>query len=132
MDSTVIGDAVNTASRLEELTKYYGCEIIVSETVINQILPDNLAENVYVRSLDRLVLRGKSNPIKIYELLGNSRLILAAMKLKTKALFEAAMQFWFAEDFPQSLVSFEQVLQENPQDAIAEFYVQRCRHQITL
>jgi adenylate cyclase len=134
MDSTVIGDAVNTASRLEELTKYYRCEIIVSETVMNQILPDNLAENVnvYVRSLDNLVLRGKSNPIKIYELLGNSRLILDAMKLKTKALFEAAMQFWLAEDFPQSLVSFEQVLQENPQDAIAEFYVQRCRKQICL
>jgi two-component system sensor histidine kinase ChiS len=130
MDSTVIGDAVNTASRLEELTKYYRCDIIVSETVINQIFPDNLAENVYARSLDRLVLRGKTNPIKIYELLGNSRLILDPMKLKTKALFEAAIQFWFAEDFPQSLITFEQVLQENPQDAIAEFYVQRCREQI--
>lgn len=136
MDSTVIGDAVNTASRLEELTKYYCCDIIVSETAIDHIFQDfqNLsgAENVYVRSLDRLVLRGKTKPIKIYELLGNSRLILDPMKLKTKALFEAAMKFWFAEDFPQSLVSFEQVLQENPQDAIAEFYVQRCREQINL
>lgn len=132
MDSTVIGDAVNTASRLEELTKYYRCEIIVSETVINQIYQDNLAENLYARSLDNLVLRGKTKPIKIYELLGNSRLILDAMKLKTKALFEAAIQFWFAEDFPQSLVSFEQVLQENTHDAIAEFYVQRCREQINL
>ncbi|KOR35025.1 guanylate cyclase [Planktothricoides sp. SR001] len=131
MDSTVIGDAVNTASRLEELTKIYSCEVIVSEAVINQIFQSGLAETVYVRSLDCLVLRGKTNSMKIYELLGNHHVIVDALKVKNKALFEAAIKFWLAQDFPQSMVIFEQVLQENPQDAIAEFYLQRCREQLT-
>lgn len=127
MDSTVIGDAVNTASRIEELTKTYGCQIIVSETVLEQV---GDGAKIYVRSLDRLVPRGKKKVIPIYELIGNDSMMLNPIKLKTKDIFEQGVADWLAEDFTASLTSFEQVLTQDPDDAVAAFYIQRCRKQI--
>jgi adenylate cyclase len=127
MDSTVIGDAVNTASRIEELTKTYRCQVIVSDTVLEQV-GDQVT--IYVRSLDRLIPRGKKQVITIYELIGNDSAILNPIKLKTKELFEQGMAHWFAQDFTASLTRFEQVLTQDPDDAVAAFYIQRCREHI--
>lgn len=127
MDSTVIGDAVNTASRLEELTKTYGCQVIVSEAVIAQI---GNGETFEVRAIDTLVLRGKTKAINIYELIGNGSVILEPSKLKTKSLFEQGIHNWLKQDFQASLTSFEQVLQQDPKDTVAAFYVERCRQQV--
>ena len=131
MDSTVIGDAVNTASRLEELTKTYGCQVIVSEAVLNQ-LPEteSTSENIYLRSLDNLVLRGKRKLIKIYELIGNHQRILHKNKLNTISLFERGIHFWIEENFQESLTIFEEVLQQDYDDTVAAFYVQRCREKL--
>ena len=68
LDSTVIGDVVNTAARLEELTKQYRCRIIASEATISQL---NKPELFHLRLLDRVVLRGKQKSQDIYQVLGN-------------------------------------------------------------
>ena len=59
MDSTVLGDNVNLASRLEKLTKYYGVSIIISE-IIYDLLPS--PESFCIRMLDRVNVKGKQNP----------------------------------------------------------------------
>ncbi|MBW4491845.1 MAG: response regulator [Oscillatoria princeps RMCB-10] len=64
MDSTVIGDVVNTASRLEELTKVYGCGVIVSEAVVSRLTNPSLFD---LRFLDRVTPRGKQQALDIYE-----------------------------------------------------------------
>lgn len=69
MDTTVIGDVVNTASRLEELTKTYGVPIIVSEKTVAALPPHH---SFQLRSLDQIVPRGKQQPIKIFEALFGS------------------------------------------------------------
>ena len=63
---TVIGDAVNLGSRLEGLTKYYGVKLIVSETTAAGL------EGIVLRRLDRVKVKGKNEPVTIYEPVGLS------------------------------------------------------------
>ncbi|NET02110.1 MAG: adenylate/guanylate cyclase domain-containing protein [Sphaerospermopsis sp. SIO1G1] len=66
MDSTVIGDAVNVASRIEELTKQYNCEILITESVVNNLSdPESFSLRLVNESVK---VKGKDKPIAIYEL----------------------------------------------------------------
>jgi adenylate cyclase len=64
LDSTAIGDVVNTAARLQELTKHYGCGIIVSQAAIARL---DRPELFYLRSLGSVVPRGKQQGQELYE-----------------------------------------------------------------
>ncbi|MBD2593306.1 HAMP domain-containing protein [Nostoc spongiaeforme FACHB-130] len=67
IDSTVIGDAVNIASRIEGLTKQYGCKILVTEAVIESLSQPDLFS---LKLVDQAVkLKGKDEAIAVYELL---------------------------------------------------------------
>ncbi|MGB3534242.1 MAG: adenylate/guanylate cyclase domain-containing protein [Microcoleaceae cyanobacterium] len=65
MELTSIGDGVNLASRLEGASKQYGTDLIISENTYSQY-----AEKLIVRELDFITVKGKSKPVKIYELVG--------------------------------------------------------------
>ncbi|ERT05897.1 adenylate cyclase [Lyngbya aestuarii BL J] len=65
MELTSIGDGVNLASRLEGTSKQYGTDIIISDNTYHRY-----AERLIVRELDYITVKGKSKPVKIYELVG--------------------------------------------------------------
>ena len=65
MDYTVMGDTINLGSRLEGTNKQYGTRIIISQTTY-----DKVKDRVYTRELDDIRVKGKNEPVRIYELIG--------------------------------------------------------------
>ena len=89
---TVMGDAVNLASRLEGITKVYGVGIVVGETTRAQI------SDISFRELDRVKVKGKDEPVSIFEPLGLSAELSAAM-LDELALWHHALQLYRAREW---------------------------------
>lgn len=127
MDSTVIGDVVNTASRLEELTKVYGCQVIASSSVL-ALAPE--PERFCYRCLDRVIPRGKQEAVEIYELLGTNDCILDEDKWRSLPIFNEGMQAWQRRDFSAALFYFQELVKQNPTDYVAALYVKRCQERL--
>ena len=134
MDSTVIGNIVNTASRLEGLTKVYGCHIIVSSAAVSAVtlMTENREESdsFQIRWLDRVTPRGKKNPLEIYELLGNQTYPISQLKIQTRSLFDRATEVYKNGDFKEALELFEAIVDQNPSDQVAQYYIQRCSDEL--
>ena len=88
-DRTVIGDPVNIAARIEALTRYYNVEVIASEDFIKE-LPSGYQ---YFRAIDIKAVKGRSQPIKIYELFEHDSELLKNYKLKTKETMAQSITF---------------------------------------
>jgi adenylate cyclase len=123
LNYTVIGDAVNIASRLESTNKVYGSTIIIGPET-RQLAGDR----VIVRELDRLAVYGRAGGLQIYELLGMAGEFDGA--LDWVASYEAGLTAWRAGDFTAAIESFEKVLETRRDDAASALMIERCRHQI--
>ena len=120
---TVMGDAVNLASRLESITKEYGVAIIIGEETRKQ-LPDLIA-----RELDKVKVKGKDIAVTIYEPLGFEGDVdqetLTALKL-----FELALQAYRAQNWDSAQSQFEVLLRNHAQtgSVLYELYLERLQH----
>lgn len=128
MDSTVIGDVVNTASRLEGLTKAYGCPILVSQATISQVKSNS--DLFDFRLIDQVTPRGKQEAINLYELLGNKASTIFPDKIKTQSLFNNGIKAWKSKNLTQAFSYFKQVIDQDKTDRVAQLYVERCQDQI--
>ncbi len=123
IDSTVIADAVNLASRLEQLTKLYGAGVIVSVQTLSQL---DDPQKYTCRFLDRVTIRGKQAPVAIFEIYDGDSQLLKELKTQTKSAFERGVWLYFQEKFIAARQYFEQVLQVNDRDLAARIYLERC------
>ena len=121
MDSTVISDAVNLASRVENLTKEYGVSMLITHHTFIQL------NDVYdFRLIDRVTVKGKSQMVTIYEVFAADPPQLRQKKLETKTTFEQALVFYNSDRFVEATRLFSACLQINPKDKVAQIYMQRC------
>ena len=127
METTVISDAVNLASRLEGLTKLYGAEILISEHTLTQLKE---LQQYNFRFLGRVRIKGKSNLVAIYELWGEMQKKTNRFKTQTKHLFESAVTAYYNQDFVRAKSLFEEVLAINPVDKAGMLYAQYCQEYI--
>ena len=118
---TVLGDAVNLASRLEGATKIYGVPILIGEGTRAAA-----GQAIAVRPVDVLQVKGKQQGVPVYELMG----LTGALAPARRALLEAwlpALQAYRAGRFVEALAGFEAVQAAAPGDGPAVLYVARCR-----
>jgi signal transduction histidine kinase/class 3 adenylate cyclase/ActR/RegA family two-component response regulator/ligand-binding sensor domain-containing protein len=120
MDVNVVSDSVNTASRMEGLTKYYGASIIMSEDTLNGI--DEM-KDLHYRFLGLVKVKGKMNPLKIYEVLDGVTDKANELKIKTRDMFESGLEYYFNKDFINAATQFKQVVTENESDLSAQMYL---------
>lgn len=124
MDGTVISDAVNLASRLENLTKEYEVSLLISHDTFASL--QNPAEYC-IRFIDQVKVKGKSKPVGIFEVFDGDEPQLKESKLATKQVFEEGLFLYYHHAYGEAAQMFKDCLQVNPRDKVAQIYLKRCQ-----
>ena len=127
LSTTVIGDTVNLSARLESLTKEYFTPILVSEFTASKLSEDN---KKYLREIDSVVVKGKTNAVKIFECFENDSMQLREQKLNSKKEFTQAVALLESEDYITALDKLLQLKAPLPGDVILSFHIIKCQEMI--
>ncbi|MBI4861372.1 MAG: adenylate/guanylate cyclase domain-containing protein, partial [Candidatus Riflebacteria bacterium] len=118
---TMIGDTVNLAARLEGANKVYHTFLMVAAPTF-----EAARAAIEARELDRLRVKGKSEPVTVYEPLG-PRGTLAPARHELVRRFHEALTLYRERRFDESLAAFELLAGLDPADGPTRTYLERCR-----
>ncbi len=121
MDTTVIADAVNLASRLEGLTKQYGSGLLITGDTAAV-----MTSQVDMRTVDRVMVKGKHSAIEIIEVFAVDPPADREAKRDNLATFSSALAAYTAGDFSAAADGFQNVLSSHPRDSAAALLLRRC------
>ncbi len=119
-DYTVMGDSVNLGSRLEGMNKEYNTNIIISEYTYEKV-----KDHFFCRELDQVRVKGKIQPVKIYELIDRDGVPDNVREGVT--YFHQALAFYRNQDWDRAEEFFLKVLKVNPSDRTVPVYLKRCQ-----
>lgn len=122
MDYTVIGDGVNLASRLESACKTYSARILISETTAA-----GLRGTYRMRDIDLVVVKGKTRPVRVYEVLDYHTPETFPDLMDVVSYFSEGIRHYRAADWDKASDRFARCLDLHPGDALSAIYIDRCR-----
>ena len=122
-EPTVIGDAVNSASRLEGLTKEYGVDLLIGETVAELVRDD-----FHLQLVDFVRMKGKTKAIRVYRVLAAKATGLDPVDAAYLEKYEKALGCYQRAEFSDACPQFREALNIKPGDPVAEAYLERCGH----
>ena len=121
MDYTLIGDGVNLAARLESACKSYFARILVSESTVQK-----LKGTYRLRAVDLVVVKGKTQPVKVFEILDYHDEDSFPNLMDVVNHFNDGMNAYQAANWDKAIERFNQCLKFNPEDHLSQSYVERC------
>ncbi len=124
MQSDALSDTINLTARLEGLTKFYGVSLLISGQVLQKL---SHPEQYQIRFLDQAIVKGKNEPIDIYEVLDAEIDEAIKLKLQTQPDFDRGLEYYRQGKLVESQEYFERVLAVNYQDKTAELYLERIQ-----
>ena len=121
LDYTAIGDAVNVASRLEDLNRVYGTDILISD-----VTQHDVADVIVTRPIDKVAVKGRQEGLVIYALIGE-RDRCSEEELALARSCTDAMALYFGGNWEAAEAAFSAILDRNPADTAALILRDRCR-----
>jgi adenylate cyclase len=118
---TVMGDAVNIASRLEGLTKEYGIGILVSENMVKS------AQGFVYREIDKVVVKGRQEGISIFEPIGKVGEVGETV-LQEIDRFHKALELYRKQRWDDAQAALKTLLYAAPDSKLYKLYLKRIEH----
>lgn len=122
MQGDAFSDNVNLTARLEGLTKFYGVSLLMSDQAFEHL---SHPEHYQIRFLDRAIVKGRNEPIAVYEILDAESDVVRSLKLQTQPDFEQGLESYRTGSLTSAAAHFEKVLAVNPDDKTAKLYLDR-------
>ena len=129
LDATTIADTVNTASRLEGLTKYFKVNILLSEASVRNLMA---ADTFHLRHLGPVQLKGKMEAIGVYECFNGGDQDDLITKLKAMPVFRQGITAYFNKSFEHASNHFAEALEIYPADTTAKMFLERSNHYVNI
>ena len=123
MDYTMIGDGVNLAARLESACKKYSSRILISDNTFK-----NLHGTYRIRDIDDVVVKGKSEAVRIYEVLDYHTDESFPNLMEVVSHFKEGRNHYGKGNWEKAVKSFQRALELHPDDKLSNIYIERCLH----
>ena len=123
MDYTMIGDGVNLAARLESACKQYSARILISENTYK-----GLRGTYRIRDVDKVVVKGKTEPVGVYEVLDYHTDETFPNLMEVVNQFNNGIKHYRKQNWDRAVDAFNEALALNPDDKLARTYIGRCEH----
>jgi two-component system sensor histidine kinase ChiS len=122
MQGTVVSDAVNLASRIQDVTKLYGANIIISQDTFVQL--ENPTDYSF-RFLGRVKVKGKDDSVALFEIFDADPDDVRKLKTETKTDFERGILFFAKREFSEAQELFTKIVKLNPRDSAAQLFLEK-------